>query len=239
MFKKEKKPFIKFISTIDGLDQIEECVPKLATKYIPEWFKNVPATKDYLITKTVRLCPSFPDLFSSAYVIPAWEDCVLKYDKNSDRWSTKNAGLTEWTIHSTDQFLEYTEASIQGLEADIVFKATCPWRIITPPGYSVLQLPMFYHFNKQWTTLPGIIDTDIHHEINQQILYHANGEEVRIARGTPLAMYIPYKRNKFNIFTNFMTPKEKKLFDSTELRYKGRLFSKGIYRDLQKQRDKE
>ena len=44
--------------------------------------------------------------------------------------------------------------------------------------------------------LPGIIWSDIHHEINQQMHFKQYGEFI-IKRGTPLAMYIPYERNKY------------------------------------------
>ena len=56
---------------------------------------------------------------------------------------------------------------------------------------------MFYHFNPDFTVLPGTIWTDIHHEINQQMVIHNYGETF-IARGTPLAMYIPIRRETFD-----------------------------------------
>ena len=78
----------------------------------------------------------------------------------------------------------------------MVLKPSCPWRVKTPPGWSVWQLPMTYHYNPIFETLPGIIWSDIHHEINQQMLMRQYGEFV-IKRGTPLAMYVPYERNKY------------------------------------------
>jgi hypothetical protein len=237
IFKKTKKPYIKFVSEIEGLDKIDECVPKLATKYIPQWFKNVPANLDPAETRTVKTCPSFSDFFSSAYVVPAWEDSILKYNKETNEWKTVSSGLTKWEIHGDAQFLDYVESNIRGAKTDLVFKTNCPWRVITPPGYSVLQLPMFYHFNEDWTVLPGIIDTDIYHDIHQQILYHADGRDVRIARGTPLAMYIPYKRDKFNPSAYFMKEEEKNRFLISDLTHRNKIFSMGTYKAAQKKRD--
>ena len=236
MFK-NKKPYIKFVSTIKGLEQIEECLPKPALKYMPEWFKNTPSTHNGF--KTVKVCPSFPDLFSSAYVVPMWQDSILNYDESTDRWETKGAGLTNWETHGNMQFIDHVGSSFQGVDGSFVFKTSCPWRIITPPGYSVLQLPMFYHFNKDWSTLMGIIDTDVHHEINQQILYHGDGKDVYIARGTPIAMYLPYKRNKFDFSTSFMTEEQQNRFNVNDLRFKGSIFSKPVYRTLQKEQKDE
>ena len=78
----------------------------------------------------------------------------------------------------------------------MVLKPNCPWRVKTPPGWSVWQLPMYYHYNPMFETLPGIIWSDIHHEINQQMLFKRYGEFF-IPRGTPLAMYVPFERNKY------------------------------------------
>ena len=42
----------------------------------------------------------------------------------------------------------------------------------------------------------GAIRSDVHHEINQQVMVHHRGSFV-LERGTPVAMYIPFKREKF------------------------------------------
>jgi hypothetical protein len=234
IFKKQK-PYIRFVSTIEGLENIEELAPKLATKYMPDWFKNFPISKT---TRTVRDCPSFPDFFSSAYVVPMWQDSILSYDKKTNMWNALSGTITSWEFHTNEQFIDNVKASFQGVDSDFIFKANCPWRIITPPGYSVLQLPMFYHFNKDWSVLPGIIDTDIHHQINQQLMYHGNGDQVKIAKGTPLAMYLPFERKKINLSVDSPTDEEKKIFNINDLNIQSIIFSKGYYRKLQKNRDK-
>ena len=52
-------------------------------------------------------------------------------------------------------------------------------------GWSVWQLPMYYDFNPLFEVLPGIIWSDRHHEINQQMLMKRYGE-FTIKRGTHL-----------------------------------------------------
>jgi len=237
IFKKEQ-PLIKFVSVIEGLEQIEDCVPKPSKKYIPDWFKTFPISKD-IKDKTVRDCPSFPDYFSQGYVIPMWQDSLLKYNKQNDRWDIQGPEITKWSIHGNHQFLHNADASFQGIKSNFIFKALCPWRIITPPGYSVLQLPMFYHFNQNWSVLPGVIDTDIWHECNQQVSYHGNGEEIFIPRGAPLAMYIPFKRENYNLKTSSATDEEKKKFRVLELILGGGILSGGTYRKLQKKQNKK
>ena len=230
-----KKNKIQFISTVEGLESIEECLPKPAKHFIPKWFKDIPSQN----TMSVKSCPSFPDYFSQGYIIPMWSDVEIL--KTEAGWTWRN--FTEqfvWNAHSNDQFLDYVPASFNGVEGQFVFKPTCPWRIITPPGWSVLQLPLFYHFNKDYSILPGIIDTDIHHEINQQVLYHGNGNPVKIKTGDPFVLYIPFKRsNKLKHEVFYQTEKHKKYFNIEGLRFAQKFKPNGVYRDLQRKRDKD
>jgi hypothetical protein len=233
IFKKSDK--IQFISTVDGLGSVESFMPKPAKNFIPSWFKEI----DNKIERTVKRCPSFPDYFSQGYIIPMWSDVKLNANAEGD-WNWKSAtNKVSWDSHDNDQFLKYVNPSFNGVESQFIFKANCPWRIITPPGWSVLQLPLFYHFNQEWSVLPGVIDTDIHHEINQQVLYHGNGEEILIEAGDPFVLYIPFKRSeKLKLEIRHQTEKDKKLFDKQGFELQSTFLAKGYYRKLQRKRDK-
>jgi hypothetical protein len=234
-FRKSDK--IQFISTVEGLESIEDCLPRPAKHFIPQWFKDIPSNANS--GSTVKSCPSFSDYFSQGYIVPMWSDVQLTHNDESWEWQTPMSKFS-WGIHGNAQFLDYKDASFNGIQAEFVFKADCPWRIITPPGWSVLQLPLFYHFNKEWSVLPGIIDTDIHHEINQQFLYHGNGNPVNIKFGEPVALYIPFKRsNKLKHEILYQTDKHKKLFNMQEIRLFQSLKPNGVYRKLQRKRDKK
>jgi len=232
MFNKKLKN-IEFISTVEGLESIEECLPKPAKHFIPQWFKDIPSN----MPGTVKDCPSFPDYFSQGYIIPMWCDSKLKKDDMVWEWFTSNSNFS-WSKHSDNQFLNYNNANFNGIEGQFIFKADCPWRIITPPGWSVLQLPLFYHFNKEWSILPGVIDTDIHHEINQQILYHGNGKEIIIKYGEPFVLYIPFKRsNKIKHKTRYQNKKDEKKIKLNTLNVTSKFHPNGKYRELQRKRD--
>ena len=230
-FRKSEK--IQFISTVEGLESIEECLPRPAKHFIPKWFKDIPPTN----SMSVKVCPSFPDYFSQGYIIPMWTDVKIQSDGYNWSWETPTS-LVSWSDHANNQFLDYTKATFNGVESQHVFKALCPWRIITPPGWSVLQLPLFYHFNQEWSVLPGVIDTDIWHEINQQVLYHANGKEITIERGDPFVLYIPFKRsNKIKHIVKYQTEKNKKTFQKNSLDLFSRFTPSGYYRERQRKRD--
>jgi hypothetical protein len=242
-----KKNTIQFVSTIPGLDKIDECLPRPAKHFIPEWFKNTPITHKSVddsgqinILNTVKICPSFPDYFSQGYIVPMWMDSIIKYDSSKDQYLYSGSNLVpNWDVHPNNQFLSYAkQANHQGSSANFVFKANCPWRIITPPGYSVLQLPLFYNFENDFSVLPGIVDTDIHHEINQQVLYHKNNEDVFIKRGQPFVMYVPFKREKYDYVVRSLTKEDDDLFLAQSLNLNTKFTGSGVYRSLQRKRDK-
>ena len=232
-----KSDKIQFISTVEGLETIEECLPRPAKNFIPQWFKDIPSQVED--TVTVKNCPSFPDYFSQGYIIPMWTDAKMEFEHGVPRFEL-SAKRFSFDIHSNKQMLDYKKATFNGIKGQFVFKALSPWRIITPPGWSVLQLPLFYHFNQEWSVLPGVIDTDIHSEINQQILYHGNGKEVTIKCGDPFVLYIPFKRSdKLKHEVRYQTEKEYKRFDKDLLILNQFFRPNGTYRKMQRKRDKK
>jgi hypothetical protein len=229
-----KSDKIEFVSTVEGLESIEECLPRPAKHFIPKWFKDIPSS----FSMSVKHCPSFPDYFSQGYIVPMWSDTALRSDGEDWVWETATNKVS-WDSHSIDQFLRHTDAKFNGIDGQFVFKANCPWRVITPPGWSVLQLPLFYHFNQEWSVLPGIVDTDIDSEINQQVLYHGNGKEVIIKRGDPFVLYIPFKRsNNIKHEVRYQTEKDKKIFAKHDYGILSQFRPSGHYRNLQRKRDK-
>jgi hypothetical protein len=220
MFNKQITPLIEVVSTVEGLELVEEALPRPANKFIPEWWKDTPliesiANSQELAVGNVKNCPSFPDYFSKGIIIPMWADTFLKYDRNTDEyfWRTSHDDFT-WSIHSNDQFLDQVPFKFFNKNGKFVFKANSPWNIITPPGYSVYQLPLFYHYNNEFTVFPGVIDTDRHPFINQQVLLTSEKDEIFIKRGTPFVQYIPFKRESFNTEVRYQTEEDKKRFSN-------------------------
>ncbi len=116
-------------------------------------------------------------------------------DRLQYEWETPSQEFF-FETHGNNQFLDFMPESKKDWK--FVWKPHCPWNMKTPKGYSVFQLPMTYEFNPDFEVMSGIIDTDIHHEINQQIVQKRMGT-IEIKRGTPLCMYLPFKRDKFNL----------------------------------------
>lgn len=192
---------IEFFSTVPFLNDIEECRPKPLTKFIPDWWKNVPNESGGHFT--IKECPSFPQMFRSAFVVPMWADLQIKNTDRGPIWKIPHPAF-RIESHNNNQFLDFAPKDVKDNVSKIM-KFICPWNVITPPGYSVFQMSSFYEFNKDFEIMQGIIDTDLHHEINQQVLLPANLDEISIKRGQPFAVYIPFKRDEFKIETRDAT----------------------------------
>ena len=207
---KDQDVQVEFFTSVPGLSKIEECLPKPAKSFLPEWWKNVPShsklnnLKESVVAQnmTAKQCPSFVDYFSQGYIVPMWADTTLKYNEKSQEWTWRCGAQNspfKIEVHPNSQFIDYAPASFKGSPASFVFKLVSPWQIKTPKGYSVLSLPLFFHFNEDISAVPGVTDTDYFYVVNQQVLYHGKGQEVFIPRGTPLVQIIPFERKKYSL----------------------------------------
>ena len=232
---KKQKPYIQFVSTVPGLSSIEECLPKPSIKFIPEWWKGMQHVPKYhhldeAVAGNVKNCPSFMDYFSNGYILPMWADTILYYNEETKDWAWRSSDEKfTYSSHNGGQYLDHVNHSFLGEDSYFIFKAQCPWRIITKPGYSTYQLPLLYHFNKDFSVLPGIRDSDTYHQINPQIVIHSNKKEIFIPRGTPLAQYIPFKREKEKINVRDAGEKDFNLFTKNDLEFATKFKGSDIY----------
>jgi hypothetical protein len=200
--KKDNTPEVNFISRMHGLTLLEDCLPKPAQEYIPQWWKDAPTIKSEknwngLVVGNMKVCPSFSDYFTKGYIVPMWVDSHLKYDSETGEWAWVVAdNRFYWESHPNSQYLDYVDHKFLNKSSFYTFKTQLPWNIVTTKGYSLYQLPTFFHFNEDFSVVPGVRDTDVYHEMNIQLLIHSDKKEIFIPRGTPLAQYIPFKREK-------------------------------------------
>jgi len=221
------EPKIELVTTIPGLNEIKDALPKPASKFIPDWWKNTPTVPTTFDMNTVsignvKVCPSFPDYFSKGFIVPMWVDSFLYYTENEDnipewKWKTAN-GQFSWSMHSKEQYLNDVPHKFFGKESHFIFKSRLPWYVFTPPGYSLYQLPPFFHFNEDFSAIPGVRDTDLYHEMNIQIVIHSKNKEIFIPRGTPLAHYIPFKRETIGLDVRYATERDNNLIAGHDLR---------------------
>jgi hypothetical protein len=233
-----KKPEIKFVSTIPGLEKEIKFHPQPYKSFMPEWWAAIP-NKLLGGEGTIKRCPGLADLFSQAYVVPMWMNVQVDFINSKELNASKNTNFMfpEWELHPADQLLEYTDINIGNNLVTHTLKVVSPWSIVLPKGYSVLQLPVFYHFENRYSIIPGIIDSDIFHEANVPLFIHNDNKPLYFKEGDPLVMYIPFKRSKFK--HSIFGKKDKiydKLIEDAELFFE-KSKDQNPYRKLQKERD--
>ena len=237
IFKKEGKKIIEFKTDVAGLHKVAPVKP--ASYFIPQWFKDMsdfiemPGNNDKppnyfgkvgdtakkLHGGTVKRCPAIIDLISGGYIIPMWSDFLLQNDGTLLEWDNKNFpyGIE---FHNNSQIYNWKLDKKDFKEG---VKFSNPWRIYTPPGYSVMFLAPYYQFEKRFTVLSGIVETDSYHAINFPTLIHTQ-KDIIIERGTPFIQVIPFKRDDFILDIGEMsdeqmkTDKEHKLHLSTKFK---------------------
>ena len=192
---RKEKPKITFWSIIDGLEKIVPVLP--AKEVIPDWWKNAEKFVDNSLKDkgTVKNCPSFPEYLSQGYVVPLWCDLNINVQKDKCEWTTTDK-IFNCQFHTDEQYKNYLPEYAKNNVATVL-KPDCPWRVKTSDGYSVMQLPLYYDYNSIFEVLPGVIWSDIYHELNQQMIIKKYGEFF-IKRGTPLAVYFPFKRENLD-----------------------------------------
>ena len=90
-----------------------------------------------------------------------------------------------------------------------LLKLETPWRICTPPGYSVLYTDPTYHFNDCLQVMPGILNSDYWHESNTFFFVKKKGIQFSIDIGQPLVCHIPIKREKLPLEVRRSTEEER------------------------------
>ena len=238
------KQFIEFKTDVKGLEEIAPVKP--AKYFLPKWFKGM---KDFVevdavheknkpnyfgkkgdtakkhTSGTVKRCPAIVDLITEGFIIPMWSDFLIQRDMETFEWDNKNFqyGIE---FHSKEQIKGWNLKKTDFPEG---IKFVNPWRIYTPPGYSVLFMTPTYQFEKRFTVLPGIVETDNYHHINFPSIWHTTKDAV-IERGTPFIQVIPFKRDKWNLDVSQMNTEDLKN-DETEKTALSTKF-KNAYRDI-------
>tara|TARA_A100001011_G_scaffold394024_1_gene485400 strand:+ start:107 stop:865 length:759 start_codon:yes stop_codon:yes gene_type:complete len=212
------KQSIEFKTDVKGLESIAPVKP--ASFFMPRWFKDMdshiemPAVhekgkRDYFGKKgdtakkhtsgTVKRCPAIVDLLTEGFIIPMWCDFLIQRDMETMEWDNKNFkyGID---FHSKEQIYGWNLKKTDFPEG---VKFLNPWRIYTPKGYSVMFMTPTYQFEKRFTVLPGIVETDSYHHINFPSIWHTTKDAI-IERGTPFIQVIPFKRDEWNMSVDEM-----------------------------------
>ena len=184
-------------------------LPKPASKFIPEWYKNMPVHMDNEKTTglskdgvavsnlTLKGCSPFLDALTSGYIFTLPADIEFRNYPGKGiniRWATNIDLLGS---HGPDQ--------APGLPVPFdgnfdLLKWKPGWRVITPKGYSCLFTHPLNRHDLPFRTFSGIVDTDSYPlgvEFPFQLLQIIQDDIFIIEKGTPICQIIPFKRDSW------------------------------------------
>ena len=211
---------IEFKTDVKGLEEFAPVKP--AKFFLPQWFKDMSdyieqdahgqhGEKGYFGNKgdtakkwsagTVKRCPAIVDLITEGFIIPMWADFKVQRNMDYLEWDNKSMPIYGIEFHGREQIKGWDLKKTDFPEG---VKFINPWRIYTPKGYSVMFLSPTYQFEKRFTVLPGIVETDSYHHINFPSIWHTTKDAI-IERGTPFIQVIPFKRDDWDIGVSQMT----------------------------------
>jgi hypothetical protein len=212
--------------TFTNITEVDLELPKPASAYIPEWYKNTPGyqgkkqnANDGIDTaSTVKKCMPVFDAMTAGYIITTPAD-VMIYESETE------APYYRWSSFDLIHFHPVDQASMHPKVNGYPYpKWNSPWAIETPPGYSCLIVQPF-HRESVFEIFPGIVDTDTYKSpINFPFVLKDPKMKGIIPAGTPIAQVIPFKRESWKSVDGGKQGKEKSL--QTEFKLNTKFYNK-------------
>lgn len=202
LFKKRKKPFVRFYSMEPGVADLYPVYP--ATHLKREWMQTE-TPKEYAHLGETRLCPGIRLLTGAGWILQAPADFKIKTNGDGMSWEWTSSTLFDTgpdtekgyiASHPPSQTVPVLDDVNKSLSS--IIKIDTPWRLEASEDIMLLQLPVPYNNESRFTVQPGLIDPAYTHNLNVQLVWHVlNGEEW-VTAGTPLVHYIPVQRDYFS-----------------------------------------
>lgn len=188
---------VEFVTALPGMEHLAAPVPGNRVK--PDWFRDAPVDvgqdqETGLPIRGMKACPGITDYLAMGYVIPAWADMAItrRLGPEGDMYSLK-ASLPPAEM-STGLFSEMLmQMPTEANESRYAVKLEAPWLVRTEPGWSCLILPLAYGRDQPFEVMPGILDTDVMHQIHFVARMRFEGTKL-IELGQPLLHLVPFRR---------------------------------------------
>jgi hypothetical protein len=189
--------------------------PKPAKEFLPEWFKSMPPyektldnpdgsklilSEDGYSNASGKKCIPMFDAMTSGYIVPLWADVQVSQENNFPK--------IKWRVK--ENVFELHGPSSRNIPPpfgydSVVFKYLSQFKIKTPPGYSVLVIPVSGHYRLPFTAIPAIIDTEKSSGDAAFPLWIQSGFNGIIKKGTPLVQIIPFKKENWKSKFSWIT----------------------------------
>lgn len=186
--------------------------PRPAVEVLPDWKSALPAKVEQGLVsgRSARTCPAMHDFLHLGYVVPLWSDFRIErvsVDAQNRAYRDPNGQLIFWqSAHAAFPIEFHAREQVEGaapLEPlygiKKVVKPICPWLIETPPGWSILVLPLYLHEEAgklPIEPLPGVVNTDHWHQVHAPCRWTNVQPTMTLKSGTPFMHVIPFRRDE-------------------------------------------
>jgi len=184
--------------------ELEAILPRPipAVSGLPDWFKSMPAAAFSEITQaeqmTVKKCPPFIDAMTFGFLIALVTDLRVENETFTWHLDFPSAAITSYPRSPLDFHDSSQVTGTPLFDGDsFILKFNNFWTIETPPGYSLLVTHPVNRFDLPFTTLTGLVDTDLYKNdfINFPARWRDPAFNGVLPKGTPVAQCLPVKRD--------------------------------------------
>jgi hypothetical protein len=194
--------------TVRCASELADILPKPipAVQGLPAWFKAMPQRAFNDVTQeedqTVKRCPPFIDAMTYGFLIPL--ACDLTVENGQFSWNFDlPVNAVEDYVRSPISF--HDASQVVGTpfhqEDRLLIKFLNFWTIKAPEGYSLLFTHPANRPELPFTTLTGLVDSDLY--VDNQVHFPAHWHDTQfegvLPKGTPVAQCIPVKRESWSL----------------------------------------
>ena len=187
--------------------------PIPAVQGLPDWFKALPpkAFNDLVQSEaqTLKRCPPFIDAMTYGFLMPLACDLQIENGEFSWNFDYPHGSKSKFT-RSPVFFHDPSQVAGSPFHEDdrFVIKFHNFWTIQSPPGYSLLFTHPVNRPDLPFTTLTGLVDSDLYSQnwIHFPARWNDPAFSGVLPKGTPVAQCIPVRREvweaQFDTLTN-------------------------------------
>ena len=162
-------------------------------------------------------CPGIFEMFKQGYIVKAWFDFVITTNKNRDGFDWKIPNDTLLDLANADVITSHPTQVNQFIpkrinQIDNIIKVMTPYHVIAPKNVKLLFMSLPYNDHFDFESTVGILDSQDCTELNIQLNWFKDNDEILVKAGTPLMYMLPLTENKIEMICRDATEKEKKFF---------------------------
>ncbi len=214
--------------------------PQPARKNLPDWFKQMAPSIDLPpgqsklpfglskalrlsnLNSTIRRCPGIISYLSEGYIIPLWADFLVQI-RGQTVYCVGSNELAHATPHSKQ--MQYNTMPLPEEYLQDSVKFTNPWKVRTPPGWSVLLSQPYYDFEQRFSVATGVVDSDVYHHIHVNTFFQRGDRDHQLKMGMPFVHVMPFQRSVLELEVRASTEADKQRLKKLDFKSK-RFFGK-------------